>query len=205
MRTTIVRCTAKKSCRRLSAAARSPSGKKLDFLVHYGKGGYVGMEVKNIRKWFYPNRPAVREMLFKCCSLDVVPVLIARRIHFSTFSVLNPCGVILHETFNQLYPNAAKDLADQVRDKTLLGYHDVHVGNIPDDRLLRFIHTNLPGVLATARQSFDTFKDLLCGYATGEHSYPAFAALIKRRVRGESEDLPEPDLEDEGESYELYE
>jgi len=38
-----------------------PSGKKLDFLVHYGKGGYAGIEVKNIREWFCPNRPAVRE------------------------------------------------------------------------------------------------------------------------------------------------
>lgn len=51
-----------------------PSGKKLDFLVH-GKGVYAGLEVKNIREWFYPNRPAVREMLFKCCSLDVVRCL----------------------------------------------------------------------------------------------------------------------------------
>ncbi len=180
-----------------------PSGKKLDFLVQHGKGGYAGIEVKNIREWFYPNRPAVRAMLLKCCYLDVVPVLIARRIHFSSFSVLNPCGVILHETFNQLYPNAAKDLADKVRAKTSLGYHDVRVGNIPDARLLRFIHTNLPAVLPNARKNFVTFRDLLCGYATGANSYPAFAALVKRRMRGESEE--EADLEDESENYELLE
>lgn len=110
----------------------------------------------------------------------------------------------MHQTYNQLYPNAAKNLADQVKSKTLLGYHDVRVGNIPDDRLLRFIHINLPIVLPAARQSFDIFKDLLCGYATGEYSYPAFAALVKRRMRGEPEDLPGPELEDEGESYEQF-
>jgi hypothetical protein len=105
-----------------------PSGKSLDFLIQYGQDGYAGLEVKNVREWYYPDRTEVREMLFKCCSLDIVPVLIARRIHFSTFSVLNPCGVIFHQTFNQLYPNSAEELARRVRHKNLLGYHDVRVG-----------------------------------------------------------------------------
>lgn len=174
-----------------------PSGKKLDFLVQHEQAGYAGIEIKNVREWFYPDRTEVREMLFKCCSLDVVPVLIARRIHFSTFSVLNPCGVIMHETFNQLYPNAAKDLAQQVKNKNLLGYHDVRVGNDPDARLLRFIQTNLPLVLPAARHSFDTFKDLLCGYGNGELSYKSFSARVKRRMRGESEEGPEVESADE--------
>ena len=136
-------------------------------------------------------------MLFKCCALDVVPVLIARRIHYSTFSVLNPCGVIVHQTYNQLYPESAKDLAQKVRDKQLLGYHDVRVGNQPDGRLVRFIHENLPKVLPGSRVSFDAFKDLLSSYGNGIHSYKSFAARVKRRLRGEPEDLPEFEGEEE--------
>jgi hypothetical protein len=84
-----------------------PEQGKFDFLIRHPTSGYAGLEIKNIRQWFYPNRDEIRDLLFKCCCLDVVPVLIARRIHFSTFSVLNPCGVILHQTYNQLYPTSA--------------------------------------------------------------------------------------------------
>ena len=143
---------------------RIPGDKKLDFLVQHPQGGYAGIEVKNIREWMYPDREEVREMLFKCCAINVVPVLIARRIHYSTFSVLNPCGVIIHQTYNQLYPDSAHELAAKVRDKQLLGYHDVRLGNQPDQRLVRFIHKNLPQVLLGSRVSFNAFKDLLSNY-----------------------------------------
>jgi hypothetical protein len=185
---------------------RIPSGRKLDFLIHHENSGYAGVEIKNVREWFYPNRVEIREMLAKCCALNVVPVLIARRIHFSTFSILNRCGVIIHETFNQLYPDSAKDLADKVKDKNLLGYHDVRVGNTPDSRLMRFIEINLPTVLPTARQNFEAFKDLLSEYGNEQMSYKSFAARVKLRSRGEAEDLAEGDevLED-GELSSEYE
>ena len=102
----------------------------------------------------------------------------------------NPCAAIFHQTFNQLYPDSAKELAAKVRDKRLLGYHDVILGNQPDAHLTRFIHKNLPRVLPAARTSFDAFKDLLVGYANGVYSYKSFAARVKRRMRGEPEELP---------------
>ncbi len=179
-----------------------PSGKTLDFLVQHPQSGYAGIEIKNIREWLYPDRTEIRELLFKCCALDVVPILIARRIHYATFSVLNPCGVLIHQTFNQVYPNSGKDLAEKVKDKTLLGYHDVRVGNHPDIRLTRFIHEHLPMLLPQARQSFDAFKDLLEGYGNGEHSYRSFAARVKRRLRREPEDIGDPELEAAPEWYE---
>lgn len=162
-----------------------PNDKKLDFIVQHRDAGYAGLEIKNIREWLYPNRYEIRELLFMCCVLDIVPVLIARRIHFSTFSILSRCRVITHETYFQLYPNSAKDLAEKVKNKNLLGYHDVRVGNTPDDRLTRFIGVNLPEVLPKARQYFDAFKDLLSVYGNGSLDYKAFAAEVKRRSRGE--------------------
>lgn len=183
---------------------QTASGKKLDFLIHHRESGHAGLEIKNIREWLYPDRTEIRELLAKCCSLNVVPVLIARRIHFSTFSILNRCGVIIHQAFNQLYPNSASDLADKVRDKNLLGYHDVRVGNMPDARLTKFIEVNLPTVLPAARQNFESFKDLLSAYGHGKMSYRYFAAKVKRRALGESEDLPE-DLFDEDAPIDFYE
>jgi len=175
---------------------RVPGRRRLDFLVHHEDAGYAGVEVKNVRQWFYPDREEIREMLLKCCALDIVPVLIARRIHYSTFSVLNPCGVIIHQTYNQLYPNCcAEDLVPRLRDRDLLGFHDIRAiddedANGTHARLSTFIHRNLPNLLPSAREAFDEYKDLLAAYATGQYRYKEFAARVKRRYRNEPEDLP---------------
>src|SRR5262249_38682578 len=48
-----------------------------------------------------------------------------RRIPFITFKVLHACGVIVHQTYNQRFPQSDKALAAKARDKYLMGYHDV--------------------------------------------------------------------------------
>jgi len=161
-------------------SGNSTSG-ELDFLVQYNGAGFAGLELKNIREWFYPARTEVRELLLKCCSLNLVPVLIARRIHISLFNVLNPCGVITHQTYNQLYPYSEAPLAEQVSHKDLLGYHDIRVGNAPDARLTHFIHVNLPSLLPTARKQFDRFRDVLADYANQRFDYPTLVHEIKAR------------------------
>ncbi len=173
-----------------------PSKTKLDFMVIGGGGVIGGIEVKNTRPWVYPDSDDVIDFLRKCCAVDVVPILIARRIHYSTFSVLSPCGVIVHQTFNQRYPRADEHLAQLARDKDLLGYHDIRVGNEPDARLVKFVHNNLPGLLQEFRERFDRFKDLLCAYGRGHMGYEEFARRSRRRLRGEPEDFPEPEPPD---------
>lgn len=158
-----------------------PGGKELDFLVQYNGVGFAGLELKNVREWFYPARSQVRDLLLKCCALNVVPVLIARRIHISLFNVLNPCGVITHETYNQLYPYSDRSLAEQVSNKDLLGYHDIRVGNAPDPRLTHFINVNLPKMLPIARTRFALFRNLLADYASQRIDYPTLFDEVKSR------------------------
>jgi len=160
----------------------TPSGKELDFILQLDQAGFAGLELKNVREWFYPARPQVRDFLLKCCALDVVPVLIVRRRHISLFNVLNPCGVITHETYNQLYPETDRALALDVRHKDLLGYHDVRIGNSPDQRLTNFITINLPKLLPAFRKRFDLFKDLLSLYANQNINYPEFFVKVKERT-----------------------
>ena len=157
-----------------------PGDKALDFLIASGESGFAGVEVKNTRGWIYPDQREVRELLWKCCCLDVVPVLIARRIQYSTFTVLNPCGLLMHQTYNQRYPESNWELAQKAKDKTLLGYHDIRLANEPDLRLQRFLHKNLPNLLPERRRQFDKFKDLIYEYAIGEMSYPEFAKRISQ-------------------------
>lgn len=174
---------------------RSLAGqKRLDFIVRDPKAGPLGIECKNIREWMYPDRSEIREALEKCVALNSVPVLIARRIPFVTFKVLNTCGVIFHQVYNQLFPAADAGLAAQVRHKELLGYHDVREGNEPDPRLLKFIQQNLPLISAEARHKFDEYHDLLASFAGGM-DYHEFAARVRRRSQGTNEDHDWPDEE----------
>lgn len=165
-----------------------PGDLRLDFLLLHPEAGAAAIEVKNIREWIYPDREEVRDLLKKACAINAVPVLIARRYAYSTYSVLHRCGVILYQHYNQLYPTSEAELARLAARKDLLGYHDIRVGNTPDARLRKFITVDLPQLLTPARQKMGTYKDLLCAYGEGRMSYEEFAARAVRRERGENED-----------------
>jgi hypothetical protein len=172
-----------------SLSGRSLDGDEcLDFLVRHQEVGWAGIEAKNVREWLYPDRSEIAELLHKAVTLDIVPVLIARRIQYATFKVFSPCGVLIHETYNQLLPETDRDLAELARDKSLLGYHDIRIGNQPDDRLLKFIGTNLPKILPGARDRFDDYKDLLGAFADDSMKYEEFSARARRRLEGKDED-----------------
>ncbi|WP_316184249.1 hypothetical protein [Bradyrhizobium sp. SZCCHNRI1003] len=163
---------------------------RLDFILRTPDAGAVGIECKNVRHWMYPHVDEIRETLRKCLLLDAVPVLIARRIPFVTFAVLGKCGLIIHQTYNQLLPASETELAAKVRDKTLLGYHDVRTTNQPDARLVQFITKNLPAIAPAARAKYEQHTDLLWDFAFGEKTYVEFSARVLRRSRGEDEDGP---------------
>jgi hypothetical protein len=172
-----------------SLSGRSLDGdERLDFLVYHQEAGWAGIEAKNVREWLYPNRREIADLLRKAVTLDIVPVLIGRRIPFVTFKVLSPCGVLFHETYTQLLPEADRELAELAQDKNLLGYHDIRLGNQPDDRLLKFIGTNLPKILPEARDRFDDYKDLLGDFGSGDMPYEEFSARARRRSKGKDED-----------------
>lgn len=151
----------------------------LDFLI-FGDGGPGGIEAKNYRQWIYPQRSEVRKLLLKCVEIDAVPVLIARRLPFITFRVMNLSGGIVHQTYNQLYPQADQTLAAKARHKDLLGYHDIRIGNVPDARLLKFI-VQLPKLVPAARASWDAFSDVHAAYANGKIAYKGWVREILTR------------------------
>jgi hypothetical protein len=160
--------------------------------------GPLGIEVKNVRNWLYPDRREIIETIRKCLILNCVPVVIARRVPYVTFALLSKCGVLFHENYRQLFPATAQALADQARDKTLLGYHDLQLGSEPDDRLKRFLNSTLADQAETARAKFEEHKDLLEAFSIGGMRYNEFAGRVLRRSRGQNEDgeFPEGDPAD---------
>lgn len=167
--------------------------KRFDFLV--GTATWAGIECKNVREWLYPDRPEIRDMLGKAIDLDIPPILIARRIPYVTRRLLQPAGVLLWETLNQLYPPEAANLAAQLRHKDSLGFFDIRATDSPSTTLHDFVCRIIPAELAGARTRFDQFKDLLDEFARGRMRYKEFAARIRRREGSKNEDW---DLEEEG-------
>ncbi|HEX7819556.1 MAG TPA: hypothetical protein VF463_02945 [Sphingobium sp.] len=166
---------------------RNLGNKSLDFIVAAG-GHHLGIEIKNKRLWYYAKNAEIRELLFKALTLDVLPVLIARRIQYSAFKVFGTCGLIIHETFNQRLAQADAAIAAQAAHKNLLGYHDIRVGNHADARLTKFIGTNLPLVVDEAAAKIAKYRDLLWAYATREMGYQEFSGRVRRRSLGQNED-----------------
>lgn len=164
-----------------------PDARLVDYIVQHN-GLWAAIECKNIREWIYSDRPEVKQLIDKALHLDCVPVLIARRIHPSTFLLFNKCGLIIHQVYNQRLANCDADLAARAANKTLLGYFDIRVGNEPDARLTKFLAVNLPAVLPAARTKFEQHKDLLIAYCHEGMSYEEFAARVRRRYDGTNED-----------------
>ncbi len=186
--------TWKKSDAPVFVSGRSLSGGcRLDFIILHSVAGPVGVEVKNVRKWFYPRADEVRDFLRKCCELNAVPVMLCRRYAHIMFQLLSPCGVLIHQTYNQRLPESMSVVAEDARHKDLLGYHDIRLGTVPDRRLRTFIGDNLPSVLPEARQRFDHHRDLLWEFATRKMTYKDFISLIPSTSQldeGQSDSLP---------------
>ncbi len=177
----------------------------LDYVI-FEPSGTGGIEVKNYRTWLYPDSGAVKQLLWKCGDAGVVPVLIARRVPFITFRLFNLSGCLVHQNYRQLYAQADEDLAGLVRDKNLLGYHDVQVGNQPDRRLMRFIQELLPHLVGGAKSTFERFRELHRAYGKGEISYTEWVKRIlvsngiwvEREEEQRWEDLDYPESGGEG-------
>ncbi|HEX8817164.1 MAG TPA: hypothetical protein VF753_16825 [Terriglobales bacterium] len=163
----------------------------LDFVI-FPAGVCTGIEVKNYRTWLYPRSREVKELLWKCADVGAVPVLIARRLPFITIRLLQMGGCLIHENYNQIYPKADEALAEKVRAKYLLGYHDVRVGNEPDARLIRFIKEQLPTLVTRANRDFQMFRELHLAYGKGEIRYLEwFRKLRAARPDGWTKDVQE--------------
>lgn len=176
--------------------ARSLRGDtRLDFIVQDRDAGAIGIECKNVREWLYPDRREIIDTAEKCLALDCIPVLIARRLPFVTFRLLNSCGFVFHQNYNQLMPNSIAAVVEQAKQKTNLGYHDLRVGNEPDKRLMKFFRTDFIPACVAARPKFNANRDLLERFVTRDMSYKEFSARIRRRERGTNEDhdWPDPD------------
>jgi hypothetical protein len=118
--------------------------KEADFFQFGHEEGGLCIECKNYREWIYPHHEIIRSLIIKADDLDLIPVLIARRIHYTArTNLLEPAGIIAHETYYQYYPADSAKLAEDVKHKRSLGFTDVTATEDPHLRTRKFFNDSL--------------------------------------------------------------
>ena len=139
--------------------------KEADFIQYGHAVGPLCIECKNYREWLYPHHTNINELIRKSADLGAVPVLISRRIHYTTIrNLFEPAGIIAHESYYQYYPSDKNDLAQQVRHKRSLGFTDVTASEEPHPRTVKFFNDILPKVVDTMGERWNANKEALLAY-----------------------------------------
>jgi hypothetical protein len=147
----------------------SVTTKEADFLQFGHDQGPLCIECKNYREWIYPHHPIIAELIFKAAELGAIPVLVARRFHYTTrTNLLEPAGIIAHETLLQYYPRDQAEVAAKVRNKRLLGFTDVTATEEPHQRTTTFFSSTLQTILPRMAPRWHANRDTLMAYATDQ-------------------------------------
>jgi len=142
-------------------------------------------ECKNLREWLYPTDEALKELILKASGLGAIPVLIARRIHYSTLqNFLEPAGIIAHESYHQYYPPDHHELAERAKNKNLLGFTDVLASEESQPRTQRFIATLLPAIVERMADKWHRNEEMLLQYANDEINLAQLYTAIGSRAGG---------------------
>jgi hypothetical protein len=143
--------------------------KEADFFQFGHAAGTLCIECKNLREWMYPDHPLIKELIIKASELGAIPVLIARRVHYTTrINLLEPAGIIAHESLFQYYPAHEVELARQVSDARSLGFTDVVATEEPHARTVKFFTRSLPAVVDYMAERWFQNEDALVAYAHNE-------------------------------------
>jgi hypothetical protein len=143
--------------------------KEADFFQFGHDAGPLCIECKNYREWTYPGHGIIKELIIKAADLDAIPVLIARRLHYTTrTNLLQPAGIIAHESLFQYYPADQVQLAEEAKRKDLLGFTDVTASEEPHTRTITFFTENLPMIVDRMARKWSAHKQALVDYAAEE-------------------------------------
>lgn len=139
-----------------------------DFFLGGFSFGNICIECKNLREWIYPRNGLIRDLIRKGVETDTIPLLIARRLHYTTITNLFvPAGIMSHESYYQYYPSDNGELASAVSEKRSLGFSDVRATEQPDKRTQNFFLGNLPKFADNMAVRFRANKSALIDFADG--------------------------------------
>jgi hypothetical protein len=163
-----------------------PAGRALDFVVEIG-GVAWGGEVKNYREWIYPESWEIWAAVSKCCELDVVPILVARKLPYISYLFFGKVGMLGYQTHFQMFHPVTEPELQRVRAVDGLGYKDIRCLLEPAENLVRFFRVTVSRVAGEFRKRFERTREVLRRFAETErmadrHLNPAVRAAKFREA-----------------------
>jgi hypothetical protein len=147
----------------------------------------VLIEVKNLREWIYPTSSELYQVLNKAMLLKhanptvpVVPILICRRAHPTTFFMAKQLGfLVIDMNIQYIGDTLDDDELDEVRNE--LGFTDLHHGTGPALRVRDRFRKHLPPVIS---QFADTWTE-----TTADTNVSTLLGPLGRRIDGQERKL----------------
>jgi len=149
-----------------------PQGALDHYLIHKHTGILVGVEDKNYRDWFYPTRFEIKQLLKKCHAYNMLPVLVTRKVHFTTRVLFHHLGALAFQTHNQCFATKYADRLVDVRHKDGLGFADMRFTDEPLPHIVRLFSDLLPRLIDTSWEKFNANRELIEAFSEEEIDYP---------------------------------
>lgn len=157
---------------------------RMDFILQTPKETIL-FECKNIRNWIYPSNKDFIKALQTALDTDSLLVYIARK-HHPIMHIFRCAGIITHDTKHQIYPESEYHFALKIRDKNLVGFHDIAICGYEDKRLNdynrsldTFFKDHLMVTSVKSRKAFNQSKAYLQQWINKEISLSELYNLVK--------------------------
>ena len=129
----------------------------------------IGIEIKNIREWIYPQSIEIWKALKACIDLDCTPIIISRAFHYTTMTFFRDIGVFGFETRKQYLSSKLWKEPLYTPLKKELYFRDMILWkeDKPDPKVTRFFSDLLPRYISRTVSTFEHNKHLIAQYAQG--------------------------------------
>lgn len=144
------------------------------FLIHKKTNIPIGIEAKNIREWIYPASPEVWRTIARACTIDCLPVLMARKISYITKAgFFAHFGMLGYNTNFQFFDSRVQrdtkyKFKKNVVNKERLGFADIKLkkpNDEPPDYIINFFDNILDNNVYEYYLNFMEYKNVLKKYA----------------------------------------
>lgn len=129
----------------------------------------IGIEIKNIREWIYPESIEIWKALKACIDLDCIPIIITRAFHYTTGTFFRDIGAFGRETRHQYFSSKLWKDPLYTPLKKELCFRDMILWpeGKPDPMVTRFFSDLLPRYIFRTATTFEHNKPLIAQYAQG--------------------------------------
>jgi len=132
---------------------------------------HIGVEDKNYREWIYPYDPHIKQLLGKCQAQDMLPVLVTRKVHYTTRLLFSFLGGLAFQTHYQCFPPKYAERLAEARHKDGLGFADIRFTEEPPQHVIRLFSEYLPRLSRPAWTKFKNNADIIKAYVDEEIDY----------------------------------